>query len=147
MTSPVRITDQRKFGKIVNRNATVSRSITMRSTKFTVICATSCLKRDSSTSTTTRVSDSAPDSAGRRSSAIQRKFRMPQDEHEAEPRAEIGLGLEHQAERGQMGCGDGKQAPNADRGEAGGGDRCRRTRIWRGRHRGNALQPRPYPMP
>ena len=72
-------TDQRKFGKIVNRNAAVSRSITIRSTKFAVICTTSCLSRDSSTSTTTSVSDSAPDSAGRRNSAMKRKFRMPHD--------------------------------------------------------------------
>src|SRR5262245_44752005 len=70
---------KRRFGKIVNRNAAVSRSITIRSTKFAVICTTSCLSRDSSTSSTTSVSDSAPDSAGRRSSAIQKKFKMPQD--------------------------------------------------------------------
>ncbi len=77
MTAP--ITDQRRLGKIVNRNAAVSRSITIRSTKFAVICTTSCLSRDNSTSTTTMVSDSAPDSAGRRNSAIQKEFRMPQD--------------------------------------------------------------------
>ena len=63
----------------MNRNAAVSRSITIRSTKFAVICTMSCLSRDNSTSTTTSVSDSAPDSAGRRSSAIQKKFRIPQD--------------------------------------------------------------------
>src|SRR5246127_4037250 len=79
VTKPAEITDQRRFGKIVNRNAAVSRSITIRSTKFAVICTTSCLSRDNSTSTTTMVSDSAPDSAGRRNSAIQKKFRMPQD--------------------------------------------------------------------
>src|SRR5207245_8756693 len=48
-------------------------------TKFAVICTTSCLSRDNRTNTTTRVSDSAPDSAGRRNSAIHKKFRMPQD--------------------------------------------------------------------
>src|SRR5215475_6167488 len=79
VTRPVAITDQRRLGKIVNRNAMVSRSTTITSTKFTVICATSCLKRDSSTSTTTMVSDSAPDSAGRLSSASQAKFSRPQD--------------------------------------------------------------------
>ncbi|MGY3289862.1 hypothetical protein ACVWW5_002560 [Bradyrhizobium sp. LM3.4] len=78
VTRPARTTDQRKFGKIVNRNATVSRSIIIRSMKLTVICTTSCFRRDSSTSTTTMVSDNAPDSAGRRSSAIQKKLRMPQ---------------------------------------------------------------------
>ena len=38
----------------------------------------------------------------------------------------------------RCGRGDGKQPPNADRGEAGGGGRSRRTWIWRGRHRGDA---------
>ena len=147
VTSPGRITDQRRPGKIVNRKATVSRSITMRSTKFTVICATSCLNRDSSTSTTTRVSDSAPDKAGRRSSVIQKKFRMPQDRTKQSRELKSVSVWNISAQRGQMGRGDGKQAPNADRGEAGGGDRCRWTRIWRGRHRGNAIQPRLYPMP
>src|SRR6202048_608928 len=79
MTRAAEITDQRRLGKIVNRNAAVSRSITIRSTKFAVICTTSCLSRDSSTSTTTSVSDSAPDHAGRRSNAIQKKFRMHPD--------------------------------------------------------------------
>ena len=79
MTEAAPTTDQRRCGKIVNRNAAVSRSITSRSTKFTVICATSCLSRDSRISTTTKVSDSAPDRAGRRNSAIQKKFRIPQD--------------------------------------------------------------------
>src|SRR5947209_7007166 len=78
VTRPAPITDQRRFGKIVNRNATVSRSIIIRSMKLTVICTTSCLSRDSSTSTTTIVSDNAPDNAGRRSSVIQKKLRMPQ---------------------------------------------------------------------
>ena len=119
---PRRITDQRKFGKIVNRNETVSRSITMRSTKFTVICTTSCLSRDSSTSTTTRVSDSAPDNAGRRSSAMQRKFRMPHDRQEAGARVEIGFGLQHDGQRRQMRRRDRKPAPDADRGGARGGD-------------------------
>jgi len=79
ITRAAEIADQRRSGKIVNRNAAVSRSITIRSTKFAVICTMSCLSRDSSTSTTTSVSDSAPDSAGRRNSAIQKKFRIPQD--------------------------------------------------------------------
>src|SRR3569832_816356 len=78
VTRPAPITDQRRFGKIVNRNATVSRSIIIRSMKLTVICKMSCFSRDSSTSTTTMVSDSAPESAGRSSSAIQKKLRMPQ---------------------------------------------------------------------
>src|SRR5246127_5529356 len=78
ITNAVAITDRRRLGKIVNRNAAVSRSITIRSTKFAVICTTSCLKRDSSTSTTTSVSDSAPDSAGRPTSAIQKELRKPQ---------------------------------------------------------------------
>ena len=73
MTRAAPITDQRRLGKIVNRNAAVSRSITIRSTKFAVIC----LSRDSRISTTTRVSESAPDRAGRRSSAIQKKFKIP----------------------------------------------------------------------
>ena len=72
------IADQRRFGKMVNRKATVSRSITIRSTKFAVICTTSCLSRDSRISTTTSVSDSALESAGRRNNAIQKKFRTPQ---------------------------------------------------------------------
>ena len=78
VTRPAEITDQRRFGKIVNRNATVSRSITIRSMKFAVICTTSCLNFDSSTSTTTSVSDSAPDSAGRRNNAMKKQLRMPQ---------------------------------------------------------------------
>ena len=57
----------------------MSRSITIRSTKFAVICTMSCLSRDSRISTTTSVSDSAPDSAGRRSNVIQKKFRIPHD--------------------------------------------------------------------
>src|SRR5579871_4721421 len=73
------ITDQRRSGKIVNRKAAVSRSITMTSTKFAVICAISCLRRDSRTSTTISVSDNAADKAGRRNSASQKKFRIPQD--------------------------------------------------------------------
>ena len=72
------ITDQRKPGKIVNRKAALSRSIIITSMKFAVICTTSCLSWDSRISVTTRVSDSAPDSAGRRNSAIQKKFRIPQ---------------------------------------------------------------------
>ncbi len=79
VTRPAEITDQRRLGKIVNRNAAVSRSITIRSTKFAVICTTSCFSRDSSTSTTTSVSASALDSAGRRSSEMNRKFRIPHD--------------------------------------------------------------------
>src|SRR5271169_1832449 len=79
VTSAVDITDQRRLGKIVNRNAAVSRSITIRSTKFAVICTISCLSRDNRISTTTSVSDNAPDSAGRRSKKIQKKFRIPQD--------------------------------------------------------------------
>ncbi len=79
VTKAAPITDQRRLGKIVKRNAAVSRSITIRSTKFAVICTMSCLSRDSRISTTTSVSDSAPDSAGRRNSVIQKKFRMPQD--------------------------------------------------------------------
>src|ERR1700730_6864509 len=79
VTRPAEITDQRRLGKIVNRNAAVSRSITIRSTKFAVICTTSCLSRDSSTSTTTMVRDSAPDKAGRRNSVIQNRFRIPHD--------------------------------------------------------------------
>ncbi len=79
VTRPAKITDQRRFGKIVNRNAAVSRSITIRSTKFAVICTTECFSCDSSTSTTTSVSDSAPDRAGRRNSVMKKKFRMPQD--------------------------------------------------------------------
>ena len=79
MTTAAAITDQRRSGKIVNRNAAVSRSITIRSTKFAVICAMSCLSRDSRTSTTTSVSDNAPDKAGRRNSVIQNKFRIPHD--------------------------------------------------------------------
>src|ERR1700751_4293542 len=78
ITNAVAITDRRRLGKIVNRNAAVSPSITIRSTKFAVICTTSCLKRDSSTSTTTSVSDSAPDSAGRLTSAIQKELIKPQ---------------------------------------------------------------------
>src|SRR5262249_50050097 len=55
----------------------------------TVICATSCLKRDISTSTTIMVSVSAPDSAGRRNSAIQTKFSAPQAKrkHRREPKS------------------------------------------------------------
>ncbi len=89
MTTAADITDQRRLGKIVNRNAAVSRSITIRSTKFAVICTMSCLSRDSRISTTTSVSDSAPDKAGRRSSAIQKKFRMPHDSRKQmrEPRS------------------------------------------------------------
>src|SRR5512139_4105954 len=79
VTRPAEITDQRRFGKIVNRKAAVSRSIIIRSTKFAVICTTSCLSRDNSTSTTTKVRDSAPDKDGRRSSASQKELRMPQD--------------------------------------------------------------------
>src|SRR5215468_5381217 len=81
------ITDQRRFGKIVNRKATVSRSIIIRSMKLTVICTTWCLSCDNNTSTTTMVSDSAPDSAGRRRSVIQKKLRMPQAS--AKPRREL----------------------------------------------------------
>jgi hypothetical protein len=76
---PAAITDQRRLGKIVNRNEAVSRSITIRSTKFAVICTMSCLSRDNSTSTTTSVSDNAPDSAGRRNSAMKKKFKIPHD--------------------------------------------------------------------
>src|SRR5258705_8875809 len=79
MTTAAPITDQRRLGKIVNRNAAVSRSITIRSTKFAVICTISCLSRDSRINATTNVSDSAPDSAGRLNKPIQKKFRIPHD--------------------------------------------------------------------
>ena len=77
-TNPTPITDQRRLGKIVNKNAAVSRSMTMMSTKFAVICTMSCLSRDSRISTITNVNDSAPERAGRRSSVIQNKLRIPQ---------------------------------------------------------------------
>ena len=79
VTTAADITDQRRLGKIVNRKAAVSRSITIRSTKFAVICTMSCLSRDSRINTTTKVSDSAPDNAGRLNKAIQKKFRIPHD--------------------------------------------------------------------
>ncbi|MBA7639786.1 hypothetical protein ES703_47446 [subsurface metagenome] len=74
---------QRRFGKIVNRNAAVSRSIRIRSRKFAVICTMSCFSRDSSTSTTSSVSDTAPDSAGRRQHITKKKLRMPQANRKA----------------------------------------------------------------
>src|ERR1700751_709982 len=79
ITSGGAITDQRRLGKIVNRNAALSRSITIRSTKLAVICTISCFNRDNRISTTTSVSDKAPESAGRRNRAIQKKFRIPHD--------------------------------------------------------------------
>ena len=122
VTTAADITDQRRLGKIVNRNAAVSRSITIRSTKFAVICTMSCLSRDSSTSTTTSVSDSAPDSAGRRSSAIQKKFRMPHDSRKPvrEPKSVSVCSMTASAAR--WGAATGKQPPDADRGDACGGD-------------------------
>ena len=134
MTTAAPTTDQRRLGKIVNRNAALSRSITITSMKFAVICTTSCLSRDSRISTTTRVSDSAPDSAGRRNSAIQKKFRSPQDSRKPTRAAEVVFGLQHQADRRQMGGRDGKQPPETYRGKACGGDGGDWTWIWRGRH-------------
>ena len=68
---------------------------------------------------------------GQRQRARQRRTPQQRDPEEVqdapgqqktEPRAEIGFGLQHQADRRQMGRGDGKQPPDADRGNAGGGD-------------------------
>ena len=142
VTRPAAITDQRRFGKIVNRNATVSRSITIRSTKFAVICTTSCLNRDSSTSTTTSVSDSAPDSAGRRSSAMKKKLRMPQDSRKPMREPKSVSVLDHDGQRRQMRHRDRQQPPDADRGNAAGGNgEGGRTWIWRGRHGLDATLP------
>ena len=52
-------------GKIFIRNANVSASITMRSTKLTVISSTPCLNCDSRISSTSQASDSAAATAGR----------------------------------------------------------------------------------
>ena len=62
----------------MNRKLTVSVSMIMRSTKFAVIISTWYFRSESSTNTVIITSDSAPATAGRRVSASQKKFRMPQ---------------------------------------------------------------------
>ncbi len=71
-------TIQRSAGKIVNRKLTVSVSMIIRSTKFAVIISTWYLSSESSTNTVIITSDSAPATAGRRVSASQKKFNIPQ---------------------------------------------------------------------
>ena len=56
----------------------MSVSMIIRSTKFAVIISTWYLRSESSTNTVIIASDSAPATAGRRVSASQKKFRMPQ---------------------------------------------------------------------
>ncbi len=135
-----RSTDQRRCGKIVNRNAAVSRSITIRSTKFAVICTMSCLSRDSSTSTTTRVSDSAPDSAGRRSSAIQKKFRIPHDSRKPARAKSVSVwSMMASAARCGAATASRRQMPTAATPAEATADGW--TWIWRGRHRRYATTP------
>ena len=70
-------------GKICIRKANVSRSISIRSTKFTVMSKMSCLKRESSNSTTRKASESAEDMTGRASRAIQPKTKTPHEKTNA----------------------------------------------------------------
>src|SRR6516225_9916294 len=70
--------DQRSAGKTVNRKLIVSVSTIIRSTKFAVIIKTWYLSCDSRTSTAIMESDSTLARTGRRVSASQKKFRMPQ---------------------------------------------------------------------
>ena len=65
-------------GKIVSRNAIVSGSMTMTSTKFAVIHRTLYLNCDSATKPANIASDNAAEMSGRRNNASQKKFTIPQ---------------------------------------------------------------------
>ena len=65
----------------------------------------------------------------------------PPGQQKTEPRSEVVFGMQHQADRRQMGGCDGKQPPETDRGKACGGDGCRWTWNWRGRHGRDATLP------
>src|SRR5450631_704509 len=73
----------RSDGKAASRNAEVSRSMIIRSTKSTVIQSLSNLNRDSSVSATTNSSDSRAATAGRRNNASQKQLSKAQTSRNA----------------------------------------------------------------
>ena len=97
----------------MNRKLTVSVSIIMRSTKLTVIITTLYLSCDSSTSTVIIASDSTPARPGRRSSASQKKFSIPQVSRNAAIAVSRGLAPAHDGKRSDMGERDKRKAPKA----------------------------------
>ena len=70
-------------GITFSRNETVSASITIRSTKLTVISSTSCLNREIRINSTSQASDIAAATAGRPNSTIQQKLKKPQERRNA----------------------------------------------------------------
>ena len=77
------MTDQRKFGMIVNRKADVSRSMIIRSTKLTVIISLSYLNCENRMSATNIASDTNAAIAGRRSAASHTQFNAAQASRKA----------------------------------------------------------------
>src|SRR5438874_4728622 len=70
-------------GKTFIRNETVSVSITIKSTKLTVISSTSCLNCDSRIKRISQASEIAAATAGRRSSTIQQKLKKHHESRNA----------------------------------------------------------------
>ena len=99
-------------------------------TLVVVLVLLSRLKHDNSTSTTTRVSDSAPDSAGRRSSANPEKFRIPRT-REARSRSRF---RSSDGQRSQM-LTHARATARSTEGEAPGSAIRVEAWIWRGRDR------------
>ena len=126
-------------GKMFIRNAMVSASITIRSTKFTVISSTSCLNCDSRIRTARQASDSAAATAGRRSSSSKPALSRPQVSRNARARDERAFGREQDRERREM--QRDQHAGAADASGAGGVEQTGRQGGNGGRHQPNAAAP------
>ena len=99
-------------GKTFIRNETVSASITIRSTKLTVISSTSCLNCDSRISSTSQASDIAAATAGRPNSTIQQKLKKAPGEQKRELRDRPRLSVDEQdRKRRQMQRHQQRDAP------------------------------------
>src|ERR1035437_1608493 len=104
----------RSEGKAVSRNADVSWSMIIRSTKSTVIQSLSNLNRESSVSATTNSIDIRAATTGRRNRPRPEEIEHGPDQQECGLGDQIGLGRGHDDQCDQVkDCGEAKRYPLA----------------------------------